>query len=188
MTVEDPILLSFVSERGKKNRDPRIGERAMKTSGIRNTGIRLIRTSAGIASVICCILAHSGCATTESIVLMPDEDGSYKKVKISKMVLKNGDKIDCSDKVVYLDKSRGDSAGMFAVTGKYSMVAGGGEDLPSSLMTQYIPLSEVLLVYADKERIDELKTTGSVIAVLAGTAAGLLVIAFTLGIGGFANP
>ncbi|MBK6505037.1 MAG: hypothetical protein IPG02_05060 [Ignavibacteria bacterium] len=54
--------------------------------------------------------------------------------------------------------------------------------------TQYIPLSDVLLVYRDVEKVDGVKTTFAVLGTIAGTAAGVLIIAFTLGVGGFANP
>ncbi len=159
----------------------------MKTSREKKDFASLIRSAAGLISALFCMCALMGCVTTESSVLMPEQDGSYEKVKISKIVLKNGEKIDCTDKIVYFEMSKKDSTGMFAITRKSYMVAGGASDSASLRKTQYIPLSDVLLVYRGVEKVDVLKTTGAVLGVITGTAAGLVVIAFTLGVGGFAS-
>jgi hypothetical protein len=172
----------------RKESNPRIGVKDMKTSRIIETGRSLRRSGAGFVSIVFCLLSLNGCVTTESSLMSPEPDGTYKKVNISRIVLRNGDKIDCSDKIVFFEESPKDSTGMFAITEKYNLGAGGEGVSGFTDKTQYVPLSDVLLVYRDVEKVDGVKTTFAVLGTIAGTAAGVLIIAFTLGVGGFANP
>ena len=97
----------------------------MKTSRIIKAARSLRRSGAEFVSIVFCFFSLNGCVTTESSLMSPEPDGTYKKVKISRIVLRNGDKIDCSDKLVFFQEKPEDSTGMFAITEKYNMVAGG---------------------------------------------------------------
>ena len=186
MKVRCYIVLYQIKERKESN--PRIGVKDMKTSRIIEAGRTLKRSGARFVSILFCFLSLNGCVTTESSLMSPEPDGTYKKVNISRIVLRNGDKIDCTDKIVLFEEKPEDSSGIFAITEKYNMGAGGEGVSGFTDKTQYIPLSDVLLVYRDVEKVDGVKTTFAVLGTIAGTAAGVLIIAFTLGVGGFANP
>lgn len=188
MTVCGFIPYRFVSERERKKSNARVGVKAMKTSRIVKANQSLVRSGAGIFAIFFCLFALNGCATTESSIMSPEPDGSYKSIKISKIVLRSGSNIDCTDKMVFFEEGRDSSEGRFVITGKYNMVAGGNGESGFSDRTQYIPLSDVRLVYSSVEKVDGVKTTFAVIGTLAGTTAGVLVVLFTLGVGGFSNP
>lgn len=179
------LVLYQIEERSESN--PGTGAKVMKTSEKRKIGRNPARSGAGFASIFFCLLVLNGCVTTESFVLPPEPGGTYKMVKISRIVLRNGEKIDCSDKRVFFEVNAEDSTGMFAITRKYNMLEGNEGHSAFSEKTRRIPLSDVLLVYRDVEKVDGVKTTFSVLGVIAGSAAGALLIAFTLGIGGFAG-
>lgn len=104
------------------------------------------------------------------------------------MLLRSGSKIECTDKMVFFEKGKDSSEERFVITEKYNMVAGGKGESRFSDKTQYIPLSDVRLVFSSVENVDGVKTTFAVIGTLAGTAAGVLVVLFTLGVGGFSGP
>lgn len=188
MTVCGFIPYRFVSEKGRKKSNEGAGIEAMKTSRTVKANQSLARSGAGLFAIFFCLFALIGCATTESPIMSPEPDGSYKSIRISGMLLRSGSKIECTDKMVFFEKGKDSSEERFVITEKYNMVAGGKGESRFSDKTQYIPLSDVRLVFSSVENVDGVKTTFAVIGTLAGTAAGVLVVLFTLGVGGFSGP
>jgi hypothetical protein len=157
----------------------------MKTSRANRAEGNYRMSGAGFLMVILSLMIMGGCTTTETSLIDTESDGTYKNAKIVKIVLKNGNTIDCMNKIVVFNQGYTDSSSAFLISEKNLSVAG-AQGFAGK--TEYVPISDVLLVYQGHEKVDGMKTTFAVLGTIAGTVAGVLVIAFTLGVGSISKP
>ncbi len=160
----------------------------MKTQESVKRVFNIIISITGLFATFYCIATLNGCMTTETSIVSPEPDGSYRNAKISKIVLKNGNKIECKGKLVVFKENLKDSYGTFIITERNEQFASGQGESNITAKSVLVPSSDVLIVYQEFEDVDGVKTTFAVLGTIAGTAAGIFIVGFTLGVGGFANP
>ena len=160
----------------------------MKTKESIKRVFNSIRSITGLFAAFYCVATLNGCMTTESIIVSPEPDGTYRNTKISKIVLKNGDKIECKGKLVVFKENLKDSSGTFIITERNEQFASGQGESNITAKSILVPSNDVLIVYQEYEEVDGVKTTFAVLGTIAGTAAGIFIVGFTLGVGSFANP
>ncbi len=99
--------------------------------------------------VISCLIAFSSCMTTESLTVSPDSLKSASPGQITNIKLKNGDSINCDNKIVQII-ARPDSIKMLTVLSRVT-----GDNSGAFSNYKIIPLSEIINVKMEKSEIDK---------------------------------
>ena len=127
--------------------------------------LRIINSIFIYLLVISYITTLSSCTTTESLIVSPDSLNSSYSDEIANIKLKNGNSINCENKIVEFIK-RTDSTAALYLSSRVSR-----ENTESFRSNQIIPLNDILSVQLDKTETDLPMTiliAGGALIVLVG--------------------
>lgn len=108
--------------------------------------------------IVFCIISAGGCVTTERLeVVSPDSLKSGYLTEIPKILLKNGNTIDCKNKLIHIQKES-DSAEFIVIeyTGIQDTVKEGskGYVYNTRMSEMKIPISDVQKIYQEKSEVN----------------------------------
>ena len=127
--------------------------------------LRIINSIFIYLLVISYITTLSSCTTTESLTVSPDSLNSSYSDEIVNIKLKNGNSVNCENKIVEIIK-RTDSTAALYLSSRVSR-----ENTESFRSNQIIPLNDILSVQLDKTETDLPMTiliAGGALIVLVG--------------------
>lgn len=125
---------------------------------LNNQKLILIRAMVNCILITFCIISAVGCVTTERLeVVSPDSLKSGYLTEIPKILLKNGNTIDCRNKLIHIQKES-DSAEFIVIenAGITDTVKEGskGYIYNTKMSVMKIPLSDVQKIYQEKSEVN----------------------------------
>lgn len=128
------------------------------------------RNTLSFILILSMITAFSSCMTTHSYYENPETYNSATSPVITKIELKNGEIIDCKDKILKFETNM-DSV-KFIVINSYVT----GKENKTYWTKKQIPVSDILRVYMEKSEVNGTQTTLLIVGLAAAAALIIAVI------------